>query len=117
MAKASGLTICLVLALVITFCPQGPACPQVADAAAATIIPNGAMRRMLQLQDDDIVATPCNGYICTTEFYNTAYVTCKSNEGQLTAYANCCVLKTCKPDVSGCTLHLKDNAGTVACNF
>ncbi|KAI5075428.1 hypothetical protein GOP47_0009504 [Adiantum capillus-veneris] len=101
MAKATGVISFLVLALVATSFLQGP----IAYAGAEF----GGMRRMLQACDDTI---------CTQEFYDTEYVTCDSNPGEtLPAYSNCCVLQSCQPNTSGCTLHLKDDQGTVACPF
>ncbi|KAI5075392.1 hypothetical protein GOP47_0009468 [Adiantum capillus-veneris] len=108
MAKAAGVISFLVLALVATSFLQGP----IAYAGRES----GGMRRMLQV--DGIISTPCNGATCTGEFYNTEYVTCDSNPGEtLPAYSNCCVLQSCQPNTSGCTLHLQEDQGTVACTF
>ncbi|KAI5082085.1 hypothetical protein GOP47_0001828 [Adiantum capillus-veneris] len=63
----------------------------------------------------DIISTPCGDAICTLEYYDTEYVMCGGEK--LPAYSNCCVLQSCLPDVTSCSLYLANDQGTVACSF
>ena len=69
--------------------------------------------------NDYIVFTACGGAICPAVFYFTDYSTCTSTGGsevKLPAYNNCCILSSCMPDATGCTLHLEDGT-TFDCGF
>ena len=69
--------------------------------------------------DDYVVFTDCEGASCPEILYITDYSTCTSTGGsevKLPAYDNCCLLSSCMPDATGCTLHLKDGT-TFDCGF
>ena len=79
------------------------------------------MRMIMTLYyiDDYVVFTDCKGATCPEIFYDTDYSTCTSTGGsevKLPAYNNCCLLSSCMPDATGCTLHLKYGT-TFDCGF